>query len=410
MMARVDGESGTPSAAAAVEHPTRHRLRRLVLVATICVTLVGGLMIGGAWYFSGVLIDGLVVDRGPATFDTTVVAVSEGEITLRTSDSEEDQSVRVKTGLAVADGSYVQLGPATRVSGTETTRPILAVDGELPQVGSKADIDSYYFADDPLRGLGLDYSVVDVQTPLGAAPAWFVPGSPDEDTWVIYSHGRGDTPRQGLRMLQTANARGYPALLVTVRDDAGAPAEDDISNMGATEWRDLEAAVRFALDEGATDVVLLGTSAGGAVSLAFLEQSDLADVVVGMFLDAPVTSFPATVDLGAQEQGLPFVGLPIPGALITLAKWFTEQRVELDFEATDYVARAGQLDVPTVIVHGTPDATNPIAASEAFAAAAPDGVVRLEVFDDAEHTWAWNDETRRYRELLAGHLEDVAPQ
>ena len=131
-----------------------------------------------------------------------------------------------------------------------------------------------------------------------------------------------------------------------------------------TEWADLEAAVQYALDNGATDVVLLAGSTGRAISVSFLENSELADAVVGMAFDAPVTSFGQTVDLNVAEQGF-------PAPIVALGKWITEQRVNIDFAATDYISRVGDLGVPTLIVHGTEDSTNPLEASEQFAAAAP---------------------------------------
>jgi len=191
-----------------------------------------------------------------------------------------------------------------------------------------------------------------------------------------------------------------PTLLVTFRDDLVGQPEDGISNFGMTEWEDLEAAVQYALDNGAQDVVLLAASTGGAISLSFLESSDLADAVVGMAFDAPVTSFGQTVDLGAAEMG-------VPPFLVAAGKWLTEQRVNLDFEQTDYVSRVDDLDVPTLIIHGTADETNPIEASEEFAATAPAGVVRLEEIDGAAHVWAWNTDRERFERVLAEHLQQV---
>jgi alpha-beta hydrolase superfamily lysophospholipase len=219
----------------------------------------------------------------------------------------------------------------------------------------------------------------------------------DGDTWAIFSHGRGATRGEGLRMLATTHELGMPTLLLTFRDDLVGHPEDGISNFGLTEWEDLEAGVQYALDNGAENVVLIAASTGGAISLAFLENSELADEVVGMAFDAPVTSFGQTVDLGAAEMG-------IPGPLVAAGKWLTEQRVNIDFEQTDYVSRVDDLAVPTLIIHGTQDGTNPIEASEQFAATAPEGVVRLEEVEGAAHVWAWNTDRGRYEQVLSEHL------
>ncbi len=97
----------------------------------------------------------------------------------------------------------------------------------------------------------------------------------------------------------------------------------------------------------------------------------------------------------------------IPGPLVAAGKWLTEQRVTIDFTETDYVSRVADLDVPTLILHGTEDGTNPIEASEEFATNAPDGVVRLEEIDGAEHVWAWNTDPARYETAIQDYLRAV---
>jgi hypothetical protein len=72
-----------------------------------------------------------------------------------------------------------------------------------------------------------------------------------------------------------------------------------------------------------------------------------------------------------------------------------------------HLSRAPRLDAPTLILHGSQDDINPLAASETFAATAPEGVVRLEVIDGAAHVWAWNRDPARYNRLLAEHLRSV---
>lgn len=380
---------------------------RRVLTWVLVVALVLLLIFGAAsWYFSGLIINGMDIDDSPEEFPEVVLSADSGSIELDMTDPPaEDPNSGAITGIRLPGSDYLQSGPVEESEGTVATREVTTVFGDLPEDGTGAGIDGYYFPEDPEVGLGLEFTEVDIQTDLGPAPAWFVPGT--EDTWVIFSHGRGASPREGLRMLQTSAELGLPTLLVTFRDDEQAPSEDGISNFGMTEWADLEDAVQYALDNGAEDIVLLAASTGAAISLSFLENSDLAQSVVSMVFDAPLVSFGQTVDLKAEEQSLPVVGWPIPGALLSSAKWVTQMRVDIDFEATDYVSRVDDLDVPTLIMHGTEDATNPIEGSEEFVENAPAGIATLEVFEGAGHVWSWNVDSTRYEALVAEHLQQA---
>ena len=137
--------------------------------------------------------------------------------------------------------------------------------------------------------------------PLGEYPAWFVPGT--RDTWAIVVHGNSMSRLDGLRMVPITVDAGFPTLVPTYRNDTGAP-EDPSGKLryGLTEWRDLEAAVRYALDNGAKDVVLAGYSMGGGVIMAFLQRSKLRDDVRAVILDAPMLDFSATVDDNASRE------------------------------------------------------------------------------------------------------------
>jgi uncharacterized protein len=81
--------------------------------------------------------------------------------------------------------------------------------------------------------------------------------------------------------------------------------------------------------------------------------------------------------------------------------------VNIDFAKTDYISRVGDLDVPTLIIHGTADTTNPLEASREFAAAAPEGVVTVAEIEGAEHVWAWNTDRDAFESALSDHLSDL---
>lgn len=91
--------------------------------------------------------------------------------------------------------------------------------------------------------------------PLGPLPAWQLAGT--RPTWVLLVHGRGGAREDWLAMLPALVRAGFPVLDLSYRNDVGAPASPDgYSHLGDTEWRDVEAGVRYARAEGAADVVL----------------------------------------------------------------------------------------------------------------------------------------------------------
>lgn len=247
--------------------------------------------------------------------------------------------------------------------------------------------------------VGIPHVEVLVAGPLGSYPAWQVAGV--DDTWVVFVHGRDADRREAVRAMTTVHRLGLPMLVVSYRNDVGAPSTDDRRYaLGDDEWRDLEAAIIHALREGARDVVLVGYGMGGAISATFLHESELGRRVVGLVFDAPLLDPGVVVDADAAERG-------VPGFLAGWAKALATFRFGIDWTDLDQVGRAAEFDVPILLFHGDADDVIPIRSSEALAAARPD-VVRFELFAGAGHGAAWNVDPDRYDAALARFLDDVA--
>ena len=196
---------------------------------------------------------------------------------------------------------------------------------------------------------------------------------------------------------------GYPALLITYRNHPDAPADPSGRlQYGLTEWKDLEAAVDFALTEGAEDVVLVGYSMGGGIVISFLYESPLADRVRGVVLDAPMLDFGAAVDLGAENRSLPG-GLPIPDTLTATAKWMAGLRYDVEWGNLDYLDRAEELGVPILLFHGVEDDIVPVETSNELARQRPD-LVTYQRVEEARHLESWNLDPARYESSLTEFL------
>lgn len=390
-------------AAEVVRVAVRRRRRWPYWTIGVVLLLATIFFVGGGWYFSSLIrSDALAVDP-PSTPDYRyeVLAVGAGELTLAL---PEDAPAELTDGEllgVVWEGGYGRVHAVTGRDEGAIRREFTPLTG-TPSVGSLVALDSFAFPNDPAV-VGIAWEVVAYASGLGEAEAWFVPG--ERNTWALFVHGRGANPGEGLRALPTFVAAGFPSLLITYRNDVGAPeVEGRLARFGATEWEDLQGAVRYALDHGAEDVVLVGYSMGGAIVTSFLLRSELAEAVEAAVLEAPALELGDMVDARAGDTSLPVVPLKVPVALTATAKQIASWRFGVNWGELDYVARAGELATPMLVIHGTADDTVPFAVSEEFAAAAPPGLVTLVPFEGAGHVRAWNVDRERYERVLGDFL------
>ena len=381
-------------------------LRGAVVVVLVPVLLV---FAGGSWLYSGEIRDGALASRPPTplALQTEVLAVGDRSITLaRDPGSPRELTTRGTFGLRWEAG-YGRLGAILATAPDRVERAFTRVEGAAPRAGERSAVDGYAWPADPSVAAGRLAREVSYPSPLGPAPAWLVEGR--RDTWVLLVHGYNAARAETLRTLAVAAREGYPALAVGYRNDPGAPrTPDGLRRWGATEWRDLEAATRYALDRGAASVVLAGFSMGGAVVASFLLSSPLAARVRGVVLDSPALDLGEVTDHGSDDRELPVVGSPLPAALTVAAKGIAGVRYDLDWGQLDYVDRAGRLTTPMLVFHQTGDPTVPVATSEALAAARAD-LVTFERFAGDGHVQSWNTDRARYERALRAFLSRVAP-
>jgi dienelactone hydrolase len=376
-----------------------------VVVLLVLALLV---FVGGSWFYSGEIEDGALAAKPPAplTLQTEVLAVGDRSITLARDPASPPELTAPGTFGLRWDGGYGRLGAILATGPDRVQRAFTRMEGTTPRAGERSGVDRYAWPD-PSLAAGRPARDVSYASPLGLAPAWLVGGP--RDTWVILVHGYNAARTETLRVLATSARLGYPTLAVSYRNDPDAPhTPDGLRRWGATEWRDLEAATRYALDHGASSVVLAGFSMGGAVVTSFLLESPLASRVRGVVLDAPALDLGEVIDQGATGRDLPVLGTPVPPALTEAAKGIAGVRYDLDWGELDYVDRSGQLAAPMLVFHQSGDPTVPVAISEALASDRPD-LVTFERFGGDGHVQSWNTDRSRYERALRAFLERVAP-
>ncbi|MFF7445254.1 MULTISPECIES: alpha/beta fold hydrolase [unclassified Streptomyces] len=248
---------------------------------------------------------------------------------------------------------------------------------------------------DPVSALGIAYQEVGVPGELGTLPAWFVPGI--RATWVISVHGLGTTRELSLNVLEFLAASRFPVLALGYRGDPDAPRPPDgLNHLGETEWRDLDAAIRFAVRNGARKVVLHGWSTGATMALRAAAHSGVRDRISGLVLDSPVLSWETTLRALATARRT-------PGALLPLAVRAAQGRTGLHADAAAEAADPDLLRVPTLIVHGPDDTIAPWTHSRRLAAARPQRIA-LHTVPHAPHGAMWNADPAGYEEVLRRFL------
>lgn len=248
-------------------------------------------------------------------------------------------------------------------------------------------------------------------TPGAEAPSR--ESAPPSDVWAIMVHGRGASRQEGLRAVRVARDLGLTSLLITYRNDGQAPsAPDGRYGLGWTEWRDVEAAIGYALEHGAREVVLFGWSMGGAISLQTADLSRYHHLIRAMVLDAPVINWVDVLAHHAQLNRIPS-GIGRYGQLMMshpLGRRLTGLAAPVDLKAMDWVSRAVELRTPTLIIHSVDDEYVPYGPSAVLAEKNPE-MVTFESFTTARHTKEWNVDPERWEALVTAWLgQRLAPR
>lgn len=285
------------------------------------------------------------------------------------------------------------------------TRTVLGIDAGHLAPGS-ARWNAYFYCGTPQSALGIDYEDVLVRSDIGDLPAWRVRPEHDDGRWAILIHGRSARREETLRAVPVLRRLGFTSLVPMYRNDDGAPASiDGRYNLGLSEWRDVEAAIRYAALHGARDIVLLGWSMGAGIVLQTLDCSPMAGWVDRVLLDGPVIDWGDVISYQAEVNKLP----PLIDGLtkVLLRRRVTRKLVgiaePIDIGVTNWVARAAELTHPILLIHSEADDVVPHGPSTELAAARPD-LVQLALWEDALHCREWNTDPDRWEALVSEFL------
>jgi fermentation-respiration switch protein FrsA (DUF1100 family) len=393
--------------------PRGSRRRRLTaalrlhwVLSSVAALGVVALLVGAlaSWHFSSVLL----VPNHEGWYRVKVDSVAPHRIVFERSEETERPGVY---GL-VWRGGHATVGKLLSADGDTVTRRLGDVDGYIVP-GVEAWYDTDVYPGTPRSALGLPFTTVPIHSELGAMPAWIIPPKKGQarphrpttgniaaagDTWAIVVHGINGDLQEGLRLVPTLRRAGLTSMLISYRDDDGAPkSPDGLHHLGMTEWKDLEAAARYALAHGARHLVLAGYSMGGAIVARFMELSPLAGRVSALLLDAPALDWRRILEYHATEMGLPAVS-------VNPVEWAVGARIDVDWDGLDALEHAEDFQLPILIFHGDDDKQVPLSLSEDFADELPRWAT-LYAVPQAGHTQSWNVDPRKYESRVEGFLD-----
>lgn len=336
--------------------------------------------------------------------DTRILALDTAAQTItlgRTADTE----LPGRYGLFTSGTEdYIKLGSVLGEDATSVKRKLLTQIGAQTRISADAAFSGWYY--DHPEELHLPFTSELIGSAVGPCPAWLFPAG-DGEVWVIQVHGRGTTRAECLRAVPVFHSVGITSLVVSYRNDGEAPrSRAGTYALGATEWRDVDAAVGFARRRGARRIVLMGWSMGGAIALQLELSSAHRDVLAGLILESPVVDWRVVLGYQAKLLRLPAAVTSLAiGALQTeWASPMTGSGGAIPFDRLDAVSRAAELRHPILILHSDDDGFVPSDASHDLVVARPD-LVEMQVFEVARHTKLWNYDQERWSNSIRRWLE-----
>lgn len=302
-------------------------------------------------------------------------------------------------------GGHAKVGEILSVSDGTVVRELLAVDYGTIEKARFGRISGWFYVHP--REFGFGFRDVSIPTALGEAPAWLIPAEgSDATSWAIHVHGRAVRRGETLRSIPVFREAGFTSLHVSYRNDGDAPRSDDGRYaLGDTEWQDVEAAIDYAIENGATRIVLFGWSMGGAIVLQTLVRGRHRAAIAGIVLDSPVIDWRETLQYRAQMMGLPErIGSAALGVISgPLSGSVTGQSKPIPLSNLDFVDRAQEIDLPVLLLHSDDDGYVSPVSSRELAIRQPN-LVSFVPFGIARHTKLWNYDQTKWTSAIAGWL------
>ena len=378
------------------------------------------LVLGGAgWYFSGVIYNG---GLNPEFTDSSSIGTAEDRVivtnitanSIQLNVEEELWGPLLERGIygIIGQNGDALVGNILSTSGTIVERELLELNGTIVE-GDRIRGTSLVIREKnndykilgtsgwsgqaeegvytPKSVSNLDYETIFYKSDLGEFPAYL---TKEGDTGiVIFVHGyRGDYSREVFAKMRAGDLvnMGYRSMIISYRNDRGLPKDPSgIYQYGATEWRDLDAAINKAL-EFSDNIVLWGTSGGGGPVSSWLVNTDDKNKIKGIIYEAPVINFWESVEVNGAAR-FPW----LPSQLFSYFKIFTEVRYDVDFSEMDFTDAVINSTIPTLLFHGDDDEWVPVSMSDLIASERKENFTYIR-YENVGHVTSWNADPDNY--------------
>lgn len=363
---------------------------KIGLPIILLILVIGFLAFG--WFASSKILS---VNNQIVEYDQTIESVSGDSYTISGSIYDSDGIF----GGYRSDGSFIGiLQPPLDIdySAEASTRDLPALEGPKPKPDDKISLQGNIWLSNPKQALGIDYEDVKYDSPLGQMDAWLIK-SASSKTWTIGVHGIGAPKQELSRFVQPVLGSGSNMMIINYRNDPDNPkSPDGLTHLGGTEWQDLEAAVKYARDNGAESINLYGVSLGGSVVENYLRKSpEVTDSNINkVVLDSPALDWQEILTFRIKQQGFPALAY-YPAASVMKLRGVS---------VSDITTQPQDIKHKTLLIHSAGDSNVPQNASKKLAASRSD-LVQFVNFAEAEHTRSWNYDPPRYEQIVTDFLE-----
>ncbi len=196
--------------------------------------------------------------------------------------------------------ALVQFSPEHSNASEVAYRLIRSYSNSVPKQGEAVSLSGWLGEVPEHFGLTGQYEHVQLSN---STKAWLFPS--DSSRWIIHVHGRRAKMAETLRNVSHLAKYGFSQLTISMETD---PQPFGLgktkSNLGETEWLEIERAVLYAKSHGANEVLIFGWSQGCLITGQFLIRSHYSGLVTAAIFDSPLLDYRSTMRFHARRNGI----------------------------------------------------------------------------------------------------------